>query len=263
MVVDAVQPKIEQDLYIGDELDSFMFVDEPEINEVINVNDDKIQISPPVDYTDIKKSLNTTNKKKYHHVIKISSASEDEITYVKSTPSHPRDRLRWKQDEITYVKTTHSHPRDRLRQKQDEITYVKTTVSHPRDRLRRKLNKKDEKKKEKGGIIAVDNDDDDDDEDKDIDFVRITPSHPRDRLCRKIRNKNRNVSDLYVTITKVNPLHPQHRMDCILRNWLANISVDANVLKDLPCFNAKIKVGEVDKYKRREVIIDKLQLKLE
>ena len=26
------------------------------------------------------------------------------------------------------------------------------------------------------------------------------------------------------------------------------------MLKDLPCFNAKIKVGEVNKYKRREAI---------
>ena len=211
MVVDIVQPKIEQDLYIGDELDLFMFVNEPENNEVIDVNDDKIQISPPVDYTDIKKSLNTT-------VIKISSGSEDEITYVKTTPSHPRDRLRQKQGEITCVKTTHSHPRDGLRQKQDEITYLKTTLSHPRDRLRQKLNKKDEEKKEKGEIIVVGNDVDDDDEDKDVDFLRMTPSHSRDRLRRKIKNININTSDLYVTITKVNPLHPQHRMDCILRN---------------------------------------------
>ena len=30
MLVDVMQPKIEQDLYIDDDLDSFMFVDEPE-----------------------------------------------------------------------------------------------------------------------------------------------------------------------------------------------------------------------------------------
>ena len=29
MVIDATQPKIEQDLYIDDDLDSFMFADEP------------------------------------------------------------------------------------------------------------------------------------------------------------------------------------------------------------------------------------------
>ena len=29
MVIDAIQPKIEQDLYIDDDLDSFMFADEP------------------------------------------------------------------------------------------------------------------------------------------------------------------------------------------------------------------------------------------
>ena len=49
----------------------------------------KIHISPPEDYVAIEKSLNTT-------VIEISSDSEDEVTYTKTTPSHPRDRLRWK-----------------------------------------------------------------------------------------------------------------------------------------------------------------------
>ena len=34
--------------------------------------------------------------------------------------------------------------------------------------------------------------------------------------------------------------------------------VDADVLKDLPYFNAKIKVGEVNKIKRREATMDKI-----
>ena len=34
--------------------------------------------------------------------------------------------------------------------------------------------------------------------------------------------------------------------------------VDADVLKDFPYFNAKIKVGEVTKFKRREAIMDKI-----
>ena len=29
MVIDATQPKIEQDLYFDNDLDSFMFIDEP------------------------------------------------------------------------------------------------------------------------------------------------------------------------------------------------------------------------------------------
>ena len=83
--------------------------------------------------------------------------------------------------------------------------------------------------------------------------MRVTPSYPRDRLRRKIRNRNREVP--YI---KTNPAHPRYRMDCILRNRLANIMADADVLKDLPYFNAKIKVGEVNKIKRQEATMDKI-----
>ena len=38
--------------------------------------------------------------------------------------------------------------------------------------------------------------------------------------------------------------------------------VDADVLKDLPYFNAKIKVGEVNKIKRQEAIMDKINKQL-
>ena len=38
--------------------------------------------------------------------------------------------------------------------------------------------------------------------------------------------------------------------------------VDADVLKDLPNFNAKIKVGEVNKIKRREAVMDKINKQL-
>ena len=51
-------------------------------------------------------------------------------------------------------------------------------------------------------------------------------------------------------------------MDHILRNRSANIMVDADVLKDLPYFNAKIKVGEVNKIKRQEAIMDKINKQL-
>ena len=83
--------------------------------------------------------------------------------------------------------------------------------------------------------------------------MRVTPSHPRDRLRRKIRNRNREVP--YV---KTNPAHPRYRMDRILRNQPANIMVDV----DVHYFNAKIKVGEVNKIKRPEAIMDKISKQL-
>ena len=157
------------------------------------------------DYIDVEKSLNT-------NVIEISSSSEGESSYIKTTPSHPRDRIR------------------------------------------QKLSKEDEKKKKKGEVIVVG---DNDDENNDVDFVRVTPSHPRDRLRSKIRNRNREV-----WFVKTNPAHPRYKMDHILRNRPANIMVDADVLKDLPYFNAKIKVGEVNKIKRREAVMDKINKQL-
>ena len=108
IVIDATQPKIERDLYIDNDLDSFMFVDEPkndndsmvidvklkneQIKLKVDSDDDdhetrKIHISPTEGYVDIEKSLNIT-------VIEISSDSENEVSYIKTTPSHPRDRLR-------------------------------------------------------------------------------------------------------------------------------------------------------------------------
>ena len=161
----------------------------PENEQIKNSINEKIRISSPKDYIDVKKSLNTS-------VIEISSSSEDEVRYIKTTPSHPRDKRR------------------------------------------QKLNKDDEKKKEKGEVIVVG---DNDDEDNDVDFVRVTSSHPREVLC-----------------VKANPAHPRYRMDVILRNWPASIIVDADVLKDLLFFNAKIKVGGVNKIKRREAIMDKI-----
>ena len=45
-------------------------------------------------------------------------------------------------------------------------------------------------------------------------------------------------------------------MDDILRNRRVNIEVNVDVLKELSYFNAKIKVGELNKIKREEVIFD-------
>ena len=45
MVIDAMQPKIEQDLYIDDDLDSFMFVDEPKNDNHSMVIDVKLKMN--------------------------------------------------------------------------------------------------------------------------------------------------------------------------------------------------------------------------
>ena len=108
--------------------------------------------------------------------------------------------------------------------------------------MRWKIKKKE---KEEDVVVVGDNDD----EDSDVNFVRVTPSHHRDRLRRKLRNRE-------VTYVKTNPAHPRYRSDCILRNWPVNIEVDAEVLKELPYFNAKIKVGEINKIKRPNAIFD-------
>ena len=61
----------------------------PENEQIKNSVDEKIRICPPEDYIDVEKSSNT-------RVIEISSSSEMEVSYIKTTPSHPRDRLRRK-----------------------------------------------------------------------------------------------------------------------------------------------------------------------
>ena len=127
----------------------------PENEQIKNNVDKKIRISPPKDYIDVEKSLNTT-------VIKVSSSSEDEVSYIKTTPSHPRDSLRRKlnkedkkkkekeevivvgdndddDNEVDFVRVTPSHPRDKLhrkiRNRNREVLYVKTIPAHPRYRM--------------------------------------------------------------------------------------------------------------------------------
>ena len=78
--------------------------------------------------------------------------------------------------------------------------------------------------------------------------MKVTPSHPIYILYRKIRNRNGEVP--YI---KTNPAHPRYKTDHILRNRPANIITDADMLKDFPYFNAKIKVGEVNKIKSEEL----------
>ena len=59
-------------------------------------------------------------------------------------------------------------------------------------------------------------------------------------------------------MTNVGIVHPRDRMKRILRNTPANILVDADVLKELPYFSAKIKIDELNKKKRSDTIIDKI-----
>ena len=52
-------------------------------------------------------------------------------------------------------------------------------------------------------------------------------------------------------MTNIEIMHPRDSMKRILRNIPANILVDADVLKELPYFNAKIKVDELNKKKKK------------
>ena len=68
MVIDAVQPKIEQDLYSDDDFESFMIVNDakkaknnnnfidakPGNEQRKNSVDEEIRISPPKDYIDVE-----------------------------------------------------------------------------------------------------------------------------------------------------------------------------------------------------------------
>ena len=131
-------------------------------------------------------------------------------------------------DDVEFLKVNPSHPRDRLRRwvRKEDVKFLKKVPSHPRDRLRRRV---------RG--------------DK-VEFVKQTPSHPRDRLRRSVRDG--------AIDTNVGIVHPRDRMKRILRNTPANISIDADVLKELPYFNAKFKVDELNKKKRRDAIMDKI-----
>ena len=83
MVLDGIQPKNEEDIYIDDELDSYVFQDDDETIDYrtkTKVEKDKIEIDALKDYANISKSLNTT-------VIEISSHAEEEpIHYHNSIP---------------------------------------------------------------------------------------------------------------------------------------------------------------------------------
>ena len=79
MVIDAIQPKIEQDLYVDDDFDSFVIADD---DKKVKSNDSVIIcISPPEDYIDIEKSLNTTVIK-YPLVLKMKSATSKDLPHI-------------------------------------------------------------------------------------------------------------------------------------------------------------------------------------
>ena len=95
--------------------------------------------------------------------------------------------------------------------------------------------------------------------------------HPRHRLKRKIAAQKKEVQitktipphividndDDVAQITKVTPAHPRCRLQRTLRN-APKISVDKNVLEDLPYFNANIRANGIDKSKRKEAIFDEV-----
>ena len=163
MVLDSIQPKNEEDIYIDDELDSYVFQNEDETIDYqtkTEVEEDKIEIDALEDYANISKSLNTT-------VLEISSDEEEEPMYITTTPSHPRDRLKrklksdvagvaLKNEDVEFLKVNTSHPRDRLRRqvRKEDVKFLKKIPSHSRDRLRRRVG------------------------DDKVEFVKQTPSHP-------------------------------------------------------------------------------------
>ena len=53
-------------------------------------------------------------------------------------------------------------------------------------------------------------------------------------------------------------MHPRERLQRALRKKIPKISVDKEVLEDLPYLNTKIKVDETNKLSRKEVIFDQI-----
>ena len=76
--------------------------------------------------------------------------------------------------------------------------------------------------------------------------------HPRERLQRTLKQKPE------VEITKVQPMHLRDRLQRAVRKKTPKISVDKEVLEDLLHFNAKIKVDETNKLRRKEAIFDQI-----
>ena len=68
-------------------------------------------------------------------IIKVFSDSEDEVSYIKTTPSHPRNRLRQKlnkEDEKKKEKREVTVVGDKDDEDSD-FNFVRVTPSHPRD----------------------------------------------------------------------------------------------------------------------------------
>ena len=249
MVLDSIQPKNEEDIYINDELDSYVFQDDNETFDYqtkTEVEKDKIEINVLEDYANISKSLNTA-------VIEISSDQEEEAMYFTTTPSYQRDRLKRKRksdvagvvlenDDVEFLKVNPSHLRDKLRRQDGGVKFMGITPSHPKDRLCRRVRREDVKFLKKVPSHLRDRLRRRVGDDK-VEFVKQTPSHPRDRLRRRVRDG--------AIVTNIEIMHPRDSMKRILRNIPANILVDADVLKELPYFNAKIKVDELNKEKKK------------
>ena len=100
----------------------------PKNEQIKNSVDEKIHESAPEDYIDVEKSLNTM-------IIEVFSGSEDEVSCIKTTPSHPRNRLRQKlnkEDEKKKLKREVIVVGDKDDEDSD-FNFVRVTPSHPRD----------------------------------------------------------------------------------------------------------------------------------
>ena len=179
-------------------------------------------------------------------VVQITKYVPGDIEFMKQQPVHPRDRLKKKND-FQFVKQQPSHPRDRLkrkikkRNKPYDVQATKITPVHPRERLKRKL---EQKAKEGELLVALDDE---------VKITKVQPLHSRKRLQRVLKQKTDEVE-----ISKVQPMHPRDRLQRALRRKTPKILVDKEVLEDLPYFNTKIKIDEINKLRRKKAIFDQI-----
>ena len=122
-----------------------------------------------------------------------------------------------------------------------DIVFIKQVPSHPSHRLKRMSRKMSRNQDNIQFIKYV--------PPLDVQFIKQIPMHPRDRL-------ERMVEDGEVKFIKQVPVHPKYRM--IIRDSIVKVSIDKNVLEDLPYFNKNIKVNEAEKNKRKEAIFDEI-----
>ena len=83
--------------------------------------------------------------------------------------------------------------------------------------------------------------------------MKVQPVHPRERLQRAFKQKTDKLKLLKWNICIQGKGCREH-----LEKKIPKISVDKEVLEDLPYLNTKIKVDETNKLSRKEVIFDQI-----